>query len=135
MSQPPDKSSLYAISKTDLRALPIATLGPTRSIWVFTRAKVFGKTPSQFVHKRSTKRAPNSAPFCISLKPLSRRMLPKRLTLGELERPARLGLAVLLALDDAGIAGEKAALLEHAAQLRLEIGERLGDAVTDGARL
>src|SRR5690606_32589628 len=58
-----------------------------------------------------------------------------RLALGELEAAASLGLAVLLALDGAGVAGQEAALLEHAAQLRLEIGQRLGDAVTHRAGL
>ena len=60
-------------------------------------------------------------------------ILAKRLALRELERLARLGAAVLLALDHAGVAGEEAALLEDAPQLRLEIGQRLGDAVTDRA--
>src|SRR6185312_5325786 len=57
------------------------------------------------------------------------------LALRELERPTSLGPAVLLALDHAGVAGEEAAALERAAQLRLEIGQRLGDAVTDRAGL
>src|SRR3954468_4058042 len=95
----------------------------------------FQETRHQFAYKRTAKRALKSAPFCISLKPLSRRMRPMRLTLRELEGPAGLGLAVLLALDHAGVAGEEAALLEHGAQLRLEIGQRLGDAVTDGTGL
>src|SRR6266702_7381033 len=95
----------------------------------------FRETRHQFAYKRKTKRALKSAPFYISLKPLSRRMLPKRLTLRELERPAGLGLAVLLALDHAGVAGQEAALLEHGAQLWLEIGERLGDAMTDSTGL
>src|SRR6185295_4792358 len=51
------------------------------------------------------------------------------------ERTAGLGLAVLLALDDAGIAGQEAALLQDAAQVRLEIGQGLGDAVAYRARL
>src|SRR3954469_3479310 len=101
----------------------------------FHARPIFRETRPQFAYKRTTKRALKSAPFCILLKPLSRQILPKRLALGELEGPARLGLAVLLALDHAGIAGEKAALLEHSPQLRLEIGQRLGDAVTDGAGL
>ena len=49
--------------------------------------------------------------------------------LRELEAAAGLHAAVLLALHDAAVAGEEAALLEDAAQLRLEVGERLGDAV------
>jgi hypothetical protein len=59
----------------------------------------------------------------------------KRLTLRELERAAGLGLAVLLALDDAAVAGQEATLLQHGAQARLEVGERLGDAVTNGTGL
>src|SRR5262249_11230159 len=43
---------------------------------------------------------------------------------------ARLGAAVLLALDRAGVAGKEATLFQDAAQVRLEIGQRLGDAVT-----
>src|ERR1700712_3178406 len=62
-------------------------------------------------------------------------ILAKRLALRELERLARLGAAVLLALDDAGVAGQEAALLEDAAQIRLEIGQGLGDAVTHGTGL
>src|SRR3954469_12329115 len=56
-----------------------------------------------------------------------------RSALRELEGPAGLGLAVLLALDHARVAGQEATLLEHAAQLRLEIRQSLGDAVTHRA--
>src|SRR3569623_2020630 len=59
----------------------------------------------------------------------------RRLALRELERTAGLGLAVLLTLDHARVAGEEAAALEHAAEIRFEIGQRLGDAVTHGAGL
>src|ERR1700759_4561706 len=65
----------------------------------------------------------------------SQQILAKQLALRELERPARLGAAVLLALDHARVAGQEAALLENAAQVRLEIGPRLRQAVTYGARL
>ena len=58
-----------------------------------------------------------------------------QLPLGELERAAGFRLAVLLALDDAAVAGQEAALLEDAAQFRLVIGESLGDAMTHGASL
>src|SRR5579859_5793773 len=54
-----------------------------------------------------------------------------RLTLGELERPAGLRLAVLLALDHARVAGEETALLEDATELRLVVGERLGQAMAE----
>src|SRR3972149_10587320 len=57
----------------------------------------------------------------------------RRLALGELEALSGLGLAVFLALDGAGVAGQEPALLEHGAELGLVAGERLGDAMTDGA--
>src|SRR5262245_57223413 len=57
------------------------------------------------------------------------------LALGELERAASLCLAVLLALDHSRVAREEAAALEDRAQVRLEVGQCLGDAVTHGARL
>ena len=57
------------------------------------------------------------------------------LPLGELEAPARLGLAVLLALHHARIAGEEAAALEHRAQIGLMSHQCLGQAVTHRARL
>src|SRR4029077_21293468 len=57
------------------------------------------------------------------------------LALGELERSPRFGPAVLLALDHARVAGEKAALLERPAQVGLEVHQRFGQAVTHRARL
>ena len=54
-----------------------------------------------------------------------------RLALRELEAAAGLGLAVLLALDDARVAGEEAGLLDGGAQRGLEAAQRLGDAVLD----
>src|SRR6476620_1646576 len=57
------------------------------------------------------------------------------LALGELERSPRFGPAVFLALDHARVAGEKAALLERPAQIRLEVHQRLGQAVTYRAGL
>src|SRR5207244_11708648 len=50
--------------------------------------------------------------------------------LGELEAAAGLGFAVLLALDDAAVAGQKALALQKGAQARLVPGQRLADAVT-----
>src|SRR5689334_20562030 len=58
-----------------------------------------------------------------------------RLALRELERPAGLGATVLLALDDARVAGQEATLLQDAAQLRFEVGERLRQAVAYRAGL
>src|ERR1044071_5322371 len=52
-----------------------------------------------------------------------------------LERAPRLRLAVLLALDHAAVRGGDPAALERAAQVRLEVGERLGDAVAHRAGL
>src|SRR3954467_13611088 len=65
----------------------------------------------------------------------SLQILAKRLALRELERLARLGAAVLLALHGTGVAGQEAALLQHAAQIRLEVGPPLGDAVPPAPRL
>src|SRR4029079_8339828 len=57
------------------------------------------------------------------------------LALGELEAAAGFHAAILLALDNAAVAREDPALLEDGAQIRLEVGQRLGDAVTHGAGL
>src|SRR5579883_3606918 len=57
------------------------------------------------------------------------------LTFGELEAAARLGLAVLLALDHTRVAGQEAAAFEHRAQVRLVPHQRLGQAVAHGAGL
>src|SRR5258708_6674072 len=57
------------------------------------------------------------------------------LPLRELERPPRLGLAVFLALHHAAVAGEEAAALKDAAQLRLEIRQCLGEAMAHRAGL
>src|SRR6478752_9587182 len=51
--------------------------------------------------------------------------------LRELEALARLGAAVLLALDHAAVAGEEAGGLDRAAQQRLELAQSLADAVLD----
>src|SRR5215472_3330995 len=58
-----------------------------------------------------------------------------KLPLRELEAAAGFGLAVFLALDHAGVAGEEAAALEHAAQLRLVAHQRLGKTVAHRAGL
>src|SRR5262249_18294800 len=102
---------------------------------VCSGAQVFRKKLLQLILKTATKKRPLAGAFDVWHWPRSRRVLTKRLTLRELERTAGLGAAVLLALDHAGIAGEEATLLEHAAQFRLEIGKRLGKAVTDRAGL
>src|SRR6201992_4271308 len=89
--------------------------------------KFSGKTASSRRQMPNKKGARNRAPLDV---PLSRQILAKQLALRELERLARLGAAVLLALDHAGVAREEAALFQNAAQIRLEIGQRLRDAVT-----
>jgi hypothetical protein len=62
-----------------------------------------------------------------------RRRRSESSALGELEAPARLALAVLLALDDAGVAGQEARGLERGPSAGVEELERLGDAVLDRA--
>ena len=57
------------------------------------------------------------------------------LALGELEAAAGARLAVLLALDGAGIAGEEAGLLEGRTELGVEVAQRAGEPVADGTRL
>src|SRR5687768_9450317 len=55
--------------------------------------------------------------------------MKKALAFRELEAPARLGAAVLLALDDAAVAGQEAGPLDRRAQRRLVTRQCLGDAV------
>jgi hypothetical protein len=55
--------------------------------------------------------------------------------LRELEATACLGLPVLRALDYAWVAGKKAAVLEHGAQIGLVPHQCLGESVTRGAGL
>jgi hypothetical protein len=59
----------------------------------------------------------------------------KKLALRELEAATRLGAAILLALDDPAVAGQEPGGLDRRAQHRLELGQRLGNAVLDRARL
>src|SRR5690606_26105455 len=58
-----------------------------------------------------------------------------RLALRELEGLAGLGAAVLLALDDAAVAGQEAVRLQDRAQRRLIVGQGVRQAVADGAGL
>src|ERR1700680_2593671 len=71
-----------------------------------------------------SKRAHPGAPFLIANADWAS-------ALGELEGAASLLAAVFLALDHAGVAGKEAALLERAAQLGLEVGERARAAVAE----
>src|SRR6185437_7157572 len=59
----------------------------------------------------------------------------KRSALGELEAAARFGLAVLLTLDHARVAGEEASMLEHGAQIGLVPHQCLRESMTHGAGL
>src|SRR5712671_7381394 len=115
--------------KAEYAPLPPCTLRPTAWQSVCAQAQVFRKKLHQLVGKSSTKRALASALSELLMMPHSRQVLAKQLAFRELERLARLGPAVLLALHRARVAGEKAALFQDAAQIRLEIGQRLGDAV------
>src|SRR4051794_14890542 len=65
----------------------------------------------------------------------SRDALLNCLALRELEAASCLGAAVLLALDDARVAGQEAGLLDERAQRGLVAGQRLSDAVLDRAGL
>src|SRR5439155_26881415 len=60
---------------------------------------------------------------------------PWVLPLAELEPGARAALAVLLALDDAGVARDEARLLQRRTELGLHGEQRLRDRVAHGARL
>src|SRR5690349_1478687 len=55
--------------------------------------------------------------------------------LTELRRLAGLVQAGLLALHDAGVAGEEAFALQHGPQVRVRLDERAGDSVADSAGL
>src|SRR5262249_15602770 len=57
------------------------------------------------------------------------------LALRELRRLASLVQAGLLPLDDASVSGQEALALERHAQVRIDLDERAGDAVPDGAGL
>src|SRR5690606_19492219 len=60
---------------------------------------------------------------------------PGKSALRELEAAARLGPAVLLALDHAAVAGQEPGGLDRGTQRRLELGQRLADAVLHCAGL
>src|SRR6202790_4195355 len=95
------------------------------------RRASFQEKLRQLLGKYTSKKGAGGRPFRV----LDAQHSLQILALRELERLARLGAAVLLALDHARVAGEKAALFQDAAGFRSEIGTRLGDAVTHGARL
>src|ERR1700686_5527281 len=121
--------------KYDRAPLPLLHSREPRVGNPFARIRKFsGKTVLIHCQMRR-KKGRLSAPFWLSDPPYWRQILAKQLALRELERLARLGTAVLLALDHARVAGEEAALLQDAAQVRFEIGQRLRDAVPHRPRL
>src|SRR6202007_1596587 len=115
--------------RSDSCAYQTCILRRPRSNFVCKRGQFFRKSCiklSSMTQQKGRKHAPFRR---FRNMPHSRRMRAERLTLRELERLACLGAAVFLALDGAGVAGEEATLLQHRAQVRLEIGQRLGDAM------
>src|SRR5258708_40102714 len=99
---------------------PHSTIRGVGNPFAHTR-KFSGKTASTR-RKMISKKGARRRPFRVLKMPHSRRFLARQLALGELERLARLGAAVLLALDHARVAREKAAFFQNATQIRLEIG-------------
>src|SRR3954468_4841784 len=77
-----------------------------------------------------SKKGADRRPFLRSINAAIAAILAKQLALRELERLARFRPAVLLALHGAGVAGQEAALLQDATQIRLEVRQSLRDAVT-----
>src|SRR6202790_2581771 len=135
MSSPcPVMQRSLARLKCDAAPLRCHTLRPPGSKSVCMHTQVFAKNCVNSSLNASTKRAPLGALFHSRMQQ-SLQILAKQLALRELERLARLGAAVLLALDGTAVAGQETTLLQHAAQIRFEIGQRLGDAMTDGTGL
>src|SRR5271167_2266610 len=98
------------------------------------RSRGPGVTPTpQLRRRRFRLHAIVEAPQNIAGRIGRRALCPSALR--ELEAAARLGLAVLLALHHARIAGEEAAVLEHGAQVGLMPHQRLGESVPHGAGL
>src|ERR1700733_1284499 len=111
-------------------AAPICHARPSALAIRLTRSASFQEKLRQLVVKMRKEKAPAKRTLLyFPNTPRSRQILTKQLALRELERATSLGAAVLLALDHARIAGEEAALFQNTAQIRLEIGERLGDAM------
>src|SRR5258708_37693223 len=81
------------------------TLRPPAWQSVCAHAQVFRKNLHHLVGKSSTKRAPASALSELIMMPYSRQVLARQLALRELERLARLGAAVLLALHRTRVPG------------------------------
>src|ERR1700736_5871473 len=107
-----------ALEKGDHARLVFLDLRRPRLKSLCSQAQVFRKNCFNSSANDRQKRRPK-APFDVSSLLDSQLIVSVRLPLRELERLARLGAAVLLALDDARVAGEKAALFQNAAQIRL----------------
>src|SRR3954451_16937131 len=82
-----------------------------------------------------SKKGADRRPFLRSINAAIAAILAKQLALRELERLARIRPAVLLALHGTGVAGQEAAFLKDAAQIRLEVRQGLRDTVTHVTRL
>src|SRR5690242_9654591 len=100
------------------------TLGRPEFEIRFRSQPSFREKLDQLVSNHAAKRAQKLRPSGTR-----NRREPMRLALRELERLARFRLAVLLALHRARVAGEETTLLQDAAQVRLEICQRLGEAM------
>src|SRR5438445_11315021 len=123
-----------AHTEMQFRAIASSTLRRPCSNFVCAGKQVFTKIRGNPSLNSKQKGARSGALFR-SWMQQSMQILAKQLALRELERLARLRPAVLLALHGAGVAGQEAAFLQNAAQIRLEVGQSLGDAVTHGTRL
>src|SRR3984957_16303828 len=133
--RPPSDCDAAFRARLKLRHAP-SLLPETKALALAIRLQPcasFQEKLQQLVGKYPIKKAPETGRLLDV--PLSRQILAKQLALRELERFARLGAAVLLALDHAGVAREEAALFQNAAQVRLEGGQRLRDTMAHRAGL
>jgi hypothetical protein len=95
----------------------------------FAHIRKFSGKLRQLVCKCAIKKGAQRRPFLLLVGRIGKSAFR------ELERLAGLGTAVLLALNRTRVTGKEAALFEDIAQIRLEIGQSLRDAMTNGARL
>src|SRR4029434_5442425 len=101
------------------------TLGAPCSKSVCAGKQVFTKIRGNSSLNGKQKKGADRRPFLRSRMQQALQILAKQLALRELERLARFRPAVLLALHGAGVAGQEATLLQHAAQIRLEVRQCL----------
>src|ERR1700676_3455062 len=109
-----DAAYRRAVRKSGTRHDHPALFGPRLAIGSRTCAGFHQKIAStrrQMIRKKGARKRP----FPNFDNAASAAILTRRSALGELERLARFGAAVLLALDHAGVAGEKTALFQNAA--------------------